>query len=455
MELKNLNDGQLVKYIEYCMANYSLRYEEMKTGREYYESNQDIDNKKRLAIGKGGRLQSVHNLPNWKIKDNQYARAVDQKVNYLFSEKPNLDCDNEQTLDYVNSLFDKTFMRTLNKIAVDAHNYGIAWMYLYTDGESVKFKQIDPLRVIPIWKDDNHDSLEAVILRVRKEEFEHLQIKIKEFVHLYTSSGVKIYEYENGRLEYVKDEAYLKKSGKSYGYQSVPFVYFRLPSELALIQRVKCLQDALNVLLSNYTDGMLENPGNTIMVIKNYDGEELGEFRRNLATYGAVKVKTADGMQGGVETLEIKVNAENYKVIIEVLKKAIAQNARALYLDNDRTTQAPNSLNIKAMYSDMELDANALELEFSASFEYLFRFASVVTGLNFDGCEVSFKRNIMVNDESTVDIIKNSIGIVSEETLRANHPFVTDPALEEDRIRKQEEEKMKLFDDYQGLQGDA
>ena len=37
-------------------------------------------------------------------------------------------------------------------------------------------------------------------------------------------------------------------------------------------------------------DGMIENAsGNTIIVIKNYDGENLGTFRKNLAQYKAIR----------------------------------------------------------------------------------------------------------------------------------------------------------------------
>ena len=223
---------------------------------------------------------------------------------------------------------------------------------------------------------------------------------------------------------------------------------------MPLINRVKSLQDALNLILSNYADGMLQNPGNTILILKNYDGQDLQEFRKNLAEMGAIKVTTADGMQGGVESLEVNVNSENYKVIIEMLKKAIAHNARSLYLDNDRTSNAPNTLNIKSMYSDMELDANKMELEFTASFEYMFKFMNQVNGIDFEGVDIRFKRNIMVNDESTVEMIRNSIGIVSDETLRANHPLVDDLEKEEDRIKAQEEKRLSMFNDYSGL-GDS
>ena len=43
--------------------------------------------------------------------------------------------------------------------------------------------------------------------------------------------------------------------------------------------------------MSSFADGMEENAsGNTILIIKNYDGQDLGTFRQNLAAYKAVKV---------------------------------------------------------------------------------------------------------------------------------------------------------------------
>ena len=194
---------------------------------------------------------------------------------------------------------------------------------------------------------------------------------------------------------------------------------------------------------------------NSILVLKNYEGEDLGEFREKLAQYAAIKVRTADGSDGGVDTLQVTVNSDNYKVIIELIKKAIAHNARSLYLDNDRTSNAPNTLNIKAMYSDMELDANDLELEFTASFEYLFSWVADIVGIDFSDAEVKFKRSIMVNDESTIEMIRDSIGIISDETLVAAHPFVEDVTEELKRIEKEKEKSLDYFDDYKNLGGEG
>lgn len=455
LDLSKLTEEQIKKFVEINILAHDIIKQEMQIGIDYYNYGQAIDEKIRATIGKDGRLVRIKALPNTIIKDNQYARAVDQKINYLLSDKPNIDSDDETVVNFINEFIDNRFMRTMNNLAADSFNTGIGWLYLFTDGQDVKFKRLDPLSVIPVWKDDNHDSLEAVILFVSKEEFNGNTIKKKEYVYFYTQDKIRVYSFENGHLEYLTDEPYLEKNGLSYSYKKLPFVYFKQPNELALIKKVKCLQDALNLLLSNYADNMFENPMNTILILKNYEGEDLGEFRENLAQYRAVKVRTADGSQGGVDTLEVTVNSENYKVIIELIKKAIAHNARSLYLDNERSYNAPNTLNIKAMYSDMELDANKLELEFTASFDYMFEFIGIVKNVNFKGVDIKFKRNIMINDESTVEMIKNSIGIISNETLVSNHPFVTDKDEELERIKKERDEKIKLYDDYPDLGGEA
>ena len=68
--------------------------------------------------------------------------------------------------------------------------------------------------------------------------------------------------------------------------------------EQPLLNRVKSLQDGLNMLMSDFMNNMQEDSRNTILVIKNYDGENLGEYRRNLATYGAVKVRRSVKLTG-------------------------------------------------------------------------------------------------------------------------------------------------------------
>ena len=102
----------------------------------------------------------------------------------------------------------------------------------------------------------------------------------------------------------------------------------------------------------------------------------MGEFRRNLATFGAVKVRYDGETKGGVETLEITVNAENYKAIVEIFKKALIENAMGYDAKDDRLSGNPNQMNIQSMYSDIDLDANDMETELQAAFEEILWFVN-------------------------------------------------------------------------------
>ena len=55
-------------------------------GSRYYAGQHDILTRQRTMIGEDGQLQTVGNLPNNKVVDNQFALMVDQKTNYLLGK---------------------------------------------------------------------------------------------------------------------------------------------------------------------------------------------------------------------------------------------------------------------------------------------------------------------------------------------------------------------------------
>ena len=196
---------------------------------------------------------------------------------------------------------------------------------------------------------------------------------------------------------------------------------------------------------------MEEDTRNTILVLVNYDGENLGEFRKNLATYGAVKVRTVDGAGGDVRTLQVEVNSDNYKAIIELFKKAIIENAMGYDAKDDRMSGNPNQMNIQSMYSDIDLDANGMETEYQASFEELLWFINChlfnvgMGDYEQEDVEIIFNRDMMLNEGEVIDNISKSVGIISDETLVAQHPWVDDVQAELDRL---EEQKKKNMEEY-------
>ena len=116
----------------------SPRRHDMLTGIAYYDDHQKIEDKQRLMIGKGGQKQAVHNLPNFRIMDNQYAKLVDQKSDYLLAKPLELKTEGqdgpyEKALD---EIFNRKFMKTLKNVGKNAINCGISWIcpYVGEDG---------------------------------------------------------------------------------------------------------------------------------------------------------------------------------------------------------------------------------------------------------------------------------------------------------------------------------
>lgn len=202
-------------------------------------------------------------------------------------------------------------------------------------------------------------------------------------------------------------------------------------------------------MLSDFENNMQEDARNTILVIRNYDGQDLGEFRQKLALYGAVKVKSNDSEKGGVDTLEVKVNVDNYKAIIDIFKKALIENGMGYDAKDDRMSGNPNQMNIQSMYSDIDLDANDMETELQAAFEDLLWFVKVhLSNMGYGDFEneeatITFNRDILINETEAIESCVKSVGILSDETIIEQHPWVDDVQKELERIKKQKEEQMQ------------
>lgn len=451
-------------FIEREIARWkvSKRRQEMLIGQRYFSGDHDILLKRRTAIGENGEPVEIQNIPNNRIVDNQYAKMVVQKSNYLLGQPLTWQSDNKAFTDALNDLCGKRFHKLMKNLSKDVQNEGIGWIFpTYDENGYFVFKKLMGHEIIPGWRDGDHTILEYAIRVYPMLSYTKNNEEIIEKVEVYDETGISYFELDGGTL--VPEEPYHQpyffmldeKTGINYGYNwsKIPLIAFKRDSkEIPLIRKVKSLQDALNDILSNFKNGMDEDPRNTILVLVNYDGENLGEFRRNLATYGAVKVKTVDGAAGDLRTLEIKVNSENYKSIIEIIKKAIIENAMGYDAKDDRLGGQPNQMNIQSMYSDIDLDTNETETEFQAAFEELVWFIrchfanSGIGNFENDRLEVIFNRDLPMVESEVISNIRESIGILSDETLIAQHPWVDDVQAELERKRKQDlQEKEDLF----------
>ena len=78
-------------------------------GHLYYDNEHDIITRKRTMIGEDGKLEIVDNLPNNRIIDNQYAKLVNQKANYLLGQPFAVEGENKQYIELLKHIFNKRF----------------------------------------------------------------------------------------------------------------------------------------------------------------------------------------------------------------------------------------------------------------------------------------------------------------------------------------------------------
>lgn len=433
----------------------SQKRKEMLDGEKYYAGRHDILSRKRTVIGENGELEEVKNLPNNRIVDNQYKKMVDQKTNYLLGQPISIQCENEQYSKLLKQVFNKRFQRLLKSVGEDSLNCGIGWMFVhYNEHGEITFKRIKPFEIIPGWKDSEHTVLDYAIRVYEVIVYEGRQEKVVQKVEVYDDKGINYFELsDGGSLTPVEPyfQNYFTIDETPYNWTKIPLIPFKYNAkEIPLIKMVKTLQDGLNTIESNFQNAMEEDTRNTILVLMNYDGQNLGEFRRNLAQYGAVKVKTVDGSGGDLKTLQIEVNSENYKAIIEIFKKAIIENAMGYDAKDDRLAGNPNQMNIQSMYSDIDLDAKGMETEYQASFEELLwfincHFANMGMG-DFEGEDVDiiFNHDILISESEVIDNVNKSQDLSLESRL-AQHPWVKDVQTELDRINKEKEENMEQY----------
>ena len=441
----------------------SQRRKDQVMGDLYYEGQHDILQRQRTIIGENGQLQVVTNLPNNRLIDNQYALMVDQKTNYLVGKPFTLNCQDKGYTDALGKVFNKRFYRLLKYVCEDALKGGIGWLFpYYGDDGKLAFKHFPAHEILPFWADDDHTILDCAIRYYTQEVWNGYQKEKVEKVEIFKADGIYRYIYQNDMLiadvEAGEHENYfmVEEEGqepKGFNWTRIPLVPFKYnKQEIPLIRRVKTLQDGINTMISDFENNMQEDARNTILVLKNYDGENLGEFRHNLSTYGAVKVRE----DGGVETLQVEINAENYKGILELLKKSLIENARGYDAKDDRLSGNPNQMNIQSMYSDIDLDANGMETEFQAAFEELLWFINQDfsnRGLgDYEGAELQivFNRDILINETESIENCSKSVGILSTETIVEQHPWVTDVEVELARLRTEKDEAMEQAQEYAG-----
>lgn len=429
--------------------NTSKQRRMMLDGERYYRVENDILNRKMI------RYEDERPVIDETKTNNRLAHGfmhvlVDDKVNYLLSKPYTLTCDDKEYLEAVKKTLGKRFQKRITQLGTEASNKGIAWLYVYIDAEgNFKTMRIPSEQIVPIWEDNDHEKLQALIRYYDIEVYEGRDKRIVTKVEYWTPETVDYYVLQNGEIildseMYLDDEnnydGHFKVDNEPGNWGRVPFIPFKNNDyELPDLQFVKTLIDNYDLTRSDIANE-LEDVKNVIYALRGYGGESLSEFMRDLAYYRAVKLDD----DGGVDTLETTINIEAAKEHYQQLKKDIYTFGQGVDKSSDQLGNSPSGIALKFMYSGLDLKCNAMEDNFKWSFEQLIYFVNKyleTTKQKVSDKEITivFNRNIAINESTTITDCQNSKGVISDKTIIANHPWVED--IEEELKQIEEENK--------------
>lgn len=415
--------------------NVSKERRLMLKGEKYYKVENDILKRKMIRFEDEKPVEDI-TKPNNRLSHGFMKNLIDDKVNYLLSKPYTMNCKNDEYLKKVKELLGKRFQKLLSKLGIESSNKGIGWLHIYvnTKGE-FKLMKVPSEQIIPLWIDNDHEELQAIIRYYDVETYTGRKREFITKVEYWTVDNVTYYVIENNKLildseKYLDDgnfNGHFKIDNENGGWSKVPFIPFKNNDfELPDLKFVKTLIDNYDLTRSDISN-QLEEIKNIIYALKGYGGENLSEFMRDLAYYRAVKLEE----DGSVDTVESTINIDAAKTHYEALKKDIFDFGQGVDKNSDKLGNSPSGIALKFIYSGLDLKCNALEEWFKWSFQELIYFVNKyleITGESYsdEEIEIIFNRDIAINESQAIEDAQNSKGIISNKTIVANHPWVTD-----------------------------
>ena len=444
----------------------SPQIEDIKTAERYFDGHPDIEGKKRVYYDKDRREHTNPAANNARIKSNFLRMLVQQKQDYALAKTFVLKLSTE-TQDEVDlstdeyglawkNFCDKSLFKAAYALAGQSVNCGLAWAYLWIDGNGeLRIKDIPAELVYPIWHDRQHTRLDRLVynfLQIKYNSATADQIEYAEYwtdFERYLFNVTEAYKSESGFSDDEGNPLFSHMTGgESWG--RIPFIAFRATDdEKPLLNFIKEHIDSYDRLDSNSIDSLVDDL-DPLLVFKGISPnvKDLIEARELAKITRTVSLDT----DGDAHFIQAQTAITAYLEKLQAIRKDIFKFGYGVDTQDARFGGNPNQLEIKSLYQDLDTYMDGLERQFQNfidNLKYFFDKWYELTGRgSFEIAQsykvlVQFDRSMMINESAELDDSVKLQGIVSERTLLENIPQVQDVDLELSRLEEERKEKEK------------
>jgi SPP1 family phage portal protein len=437
------------------------RLREMLQGQSYYENDNDIHRRKRAIYGYTGEEETPSWLTNNRIAHPFLRKLVRQKIGYLLGHPVQWDTDDATLKKTLEEYIDKDFQRVLRAVATNAVVQGIGWLQAYYDDDgSLQFKRIPGSEVIPFWGDNDHTQLSAVLRVYETALWSGTDVEQEEHAELYTTDGVMHYvrglradtwtvdSEKPVTPNFVAKDADGNEQGRVW--DRIPFIPVKYnPEEQPLLHYIKDILDDYDRRVSDMSNALQDEP-DKVKIVKNYDGTDKRAFVRNLAELHTAFVRA----DGGMDTVDTSISGDAASQHMDRLRRDLYEAASGVDTQTKDLGDA-SGVALRFIYSDLDLDCQIFGSELSWALDRCLWFILQDLAMSDDvNVEWRYTTSTIINESERITNIKNSQGLLSDRTLIAAHPLVTNVDDELKQIKDEDEAKAESINELYSFNPD-
>lgn len=394
--------------------------------KNYYDGLQEILNK----------AYSDPNKPCSKTVINYCKNIVDSYCGYLATPGYISYKSNEDIEEIMDILRYNDYQAEDSDFLLDALIYGTAAELMYIDSTGhTRFRLINPTQCFGIYDDSLTGDLMYFVRMYKASDWDDTD---EYYVDVYSDYDVKHYTMfsQMGGLQLRSEEPHY--------FSQCPANIFTLPDEKSIFDCVIGLQDAANELLSSEIDDYSAFV-DAFLVFTNVDvdSDDITSLREDrviaLPNDANAQWLTKSANDAQVENILKRIHESIYRIAAcpdfssESFVGGVSSGIAIQYRLTGMETRAGKveALMRKALQRRVEIIAGIASLKLG---EEIFR-----------DIEIYFKRNIPEDTTAIINMINSLKGSVSDATLLAQLPFISDVNAELEALQAQKESNMELY----------
>ena len=319
---------------------------------------------------------------------------------------------------------------------LDALVYGTAAELMYIDSEGkTRFRLINPTQCFGIYDDSLTGDLMYFVRMYKASEWDDTDTYN---VDVYSDYSIKHYTMSgrNGYLTFVAEEPHY--------FGQCPANIFYLPDEKSIFDCIISLQDAANELLSNEIDDYSAFCDAYLTLIGvDAEAEDIATMKENRV------LVLPDG--ANASWLTKAANDAQIENLLKRIHESIYRTAACPDFSSESFVGGVSSgIAIRYRLTGMETRAGKICAEMKKALqrrvEIICSIASLKLGEEvFRDIRIDCRRNIPEDLSTTITMINNLKGTVSDATLLSQIPFISDVNAEIEAVQKQKQENMQLY----------